>query len=356
MESKNSPSERKHSTFFMTLLVYVWLGEKFPSWARSSLLLSRQTSGLSTLLLSSKKAGVVPEAEEQIYLDDFYTPPESVIYDYKTTKAIFRDAFWIKTTERFAVLEQYMKKYAKKSIFHAELDNLVFNISLLGKKLDAIGSGLFCPRDSVTRGIASLIYINNLQALGELNQGAFSPVNNESNDMELLGRLLQNSDYFYSLPTEAALNSQSPPLWNYVRPEFAGGIFDGAALGQFIFGIDPKNVNGPLYNGFENENKGIDLWSLIFSMDYKKGYASVAKNGEAGIYKLYNIHLHSKLFDELIINNRFGSILDSIHEGNTTLISVNYKGNVVIRVVRTLLGKLKSLFPVTLLSANRRLT
>ena len=50
----------------MSLLVYVWLGERFPDWARTSLLLSKQTFCLSTLLLSSRKAGVVPEAGDQL--------------------------------------------------------------------------------------------------------------------------------------------------------------------------------------------------------------------------------------------------------------------------------------------------
>ena len=339
----------------MSLLVYVWLGERFPDWARTSLLLSKQTSGLSTLLLSSRKVGVVPEAGQQVYLEDFYRRPEAVMLTYKTKRSEFRNAFWIKTIERFTVLEQYMKQNSSESIFHAELDNLVFDISLLGQKLDATGSGLFCPRDSVNRGIASLIYINNAKALGELNNRAFYQGNNGANDMELLGRLLLDSDYFYSLPTEAALNPESPPQWRYVMPELTGGIFDGAALGQFIFGIDPQNVKGPLYNGFENENKGIDLWSLKFSMDLKKGYASVSRKGATGIYNLYNIHLHSKLFDDLIVKDRFGSILDRIHEGNITLISVNDKANGLMRAVSLLLGKLKSVSPVTPRSVNGKL-
>ena len=62
----------------MSLLVYVWLGERFPDWARTSLLLSKQTSGLSTLLLSSRKVGVVPEAGEQVYLEDFYRRPRNM--------------------------------------------------------------------------------------------------------------------------------------------------------------------------------------------------------------------------------------------------------------------------------------
>jgi len=36
-----------------------------------------------------------------------------------------------------------MKQNSSESIFHAELDNLVFDTSLLGQKIDSTGSGFF---------------------------------------------------------------------------------------------------------------------------------------------------------------------------------------------------------------------
>ena len=322
----------------MNSLVYVWLGDHLPSWARISLLLAKKNSGLSTLLISSRKVGAVPEVGQQIFLEDFYCQSDVIKSKYSTKKASFRDAFWIKTTERFFVLEQFMRKFSYESIFHAELDNLVFNISLLGANLDLVGSGLFCPRDSIARGIASLIYVNNIDALVELSQEAVNSSNAGLNDMELFGKLLQSSKYYFGLPTEAAFNTESSGYWNYVKPDISYGIFDSAAIGQFLFGIDPKNIKGPLYNGFENENKGYDLWRLKYSIDIEKGIASITNKDTSESKNLYNIHVHSKLFHQLIDSDHLKSILFTLDKGDKTLMSVNHRPNRFVRFLNKLTG------------------
>jgi hypothetical protein len=306
-------------------LVYVWLGSDLPAWARVALKLSNLNCGLVTILLSSKAIGSVLEVNQQIFLEDFYTPPKNINHQFEGQRLVFRDGFWLKTTERFFVLQQYMEKYSKKSIFHAELDNLIFDISNLNKKLDSIGNGFFCPRDSMDRGIASLVYINQVISLKEMTDAFIKNMDMYQNDMLLLGSMLKKSNNFYSLPTENRFEINKTKSWATIDPNDLGGIFDAAAIGQFLFGIDPRNCNTLLFNGFENENKGCNLYSLQFAESFENGTFQVTDNVLHKSLNLYNIHVHSKLFNLLSNPRRLSHVLANINSGKKTLMTLNWK-------------------------------
>jgi hypothetical protein len=323
----------------MTSLVYVWVGAKLPAWARLSLQLAKKTSGLEVVLLCNRSIGLVHGVARQYYIEDFYIQPQILLDSYKLARADFRRGFLIKTTERFFILHQFLSKYSIHSIFHAELDNMVFNISLLADKLNQIGYGLFCPRDAVNRGIASLIYINNPDSLKEFTDLALEKLEIDTNDMELLGECLKKSKNYYSLPTEASVSLiEDSQSLDHVSEELTEGIFDAAAIGQFLFGIDPRNCNGLLYNGFENENKGCNLWKLRFSIDLQHGRASISQNDGKNITNLYNIHVHSKLFNQLLINGRINEIIHRIHNGQKTMMSLNVLSNPLLQLFLKRLG------------------
>ena len=145
--------------------VFAWLGDTLPDWARIALRIAGRTSGLSTVLICGRKIGVVDGVARQVWLEDFYEPPEDKWTAKKGIKFGFRNGFWQKAFERFIVLEQYVTKYGVTSLFHAEVDNLLFRLGGLSRSLDAVGDGFFCPRDTKARGIASLVYINDTTSL-----------------------------------------------------------------------------------------------------------------------------------------------------------------------------------------------
>lgn len=315
----------------MAPLVFIWLGSSFPHWGRQSLALSKLLSGLEVVVISNKAAGLIAEADTQYFVEDFYGASEAWRRSEQTFDIKYRDGFWIKTTERFFVLEQFAKKYAIKSLFHAELDSLVFDISGLSSRLDQLGSGLFCPRDSITRGIASLIYINNCQALTELNAFAVNNHLVEKNDMMLLGYLLNNSSQFFSLPTESNLQDQQLGEWEAVSPFASNGIFDAAAIGQFLFGIDPKYGSMALLNGFENENKGCDLWQLTYDISINDRTFTIRNRNNGRVFNLFNIHIHSKLFKLLINSRKLQRILTRINCGKRSIVNFDLMQNRICR-------------------------
>lgn len=322
----------------MAPLVFIWLGSSFPRWGRQSLTLSKLLSGLEVVVISNKAAGLIAEADKQYFIEDFYCAPEAWRRSEQTFDSKYRNGFWIKTTERFFVLEQFAKKYGFKSLFHAELDNLVFKITGLASSLDQLGSGLFCPRDSINRGIASLIYINNCQALTELNAFAVDNQLVEKNDMMLLGYLLNNSSQFFSLPTESKLQDQHLNKWEAISPFASNGIFDAAAIGQFLFGIDPRYGPMLLLNGFENENKGCDLWQLTYDISINDRTFTIRNRDNGIVFNLFNIHVHSKLFNLLINSRKLQRILTRINCGKKSIVNFDLMQNRICRGIKARLS------------------
>ena len=79
----------------------------------------------------------------------------------------------------------------------------------------------------------------------------------------------------------------------YARPREEGwGIFDAAAIGQFVGGIDPIHDRGPTI-GFQNENTDLLVKSLVLTWGIESGSKSPQIQLPSS-YPVNNLHLHSK--------------------------------------------------------------
>lgn len=79
----------------------------------------------------------------------------------------------------------------------------------------------------------------------------------------------------------------------YARPREEGwGIFDAAAIGQFLGGIDPIHDRGPTI-GFQNENTDLLVKSLDLTWSIESGRKSPQIQLPSS-YPVNNLHLHSK--------------------------------------------------------------
>lgn len=323
----------------MDKLVFVWLGNELPKWAHRSLIMNKKTSRAKIILLANKNVGKILGVDEHHYLEDFYQTP-SLIQE-KINQSNFRSGFWVKTSERFFVLETYMREMGVANFFHAELDNVVINIQGLGNRLDHFGSGMFCPRNFNDRGIASLIYINSKIALTEFNDRALNAsMTMEENDMTILGGLLQNSPEFISLPTENAFGETKNWNGKNLNSSECEGIFDAAAIGQYLFGVDPRIIDGPMFNGYINEYSGCDLVRLRYEFSGDLSRADIQSNDKR--LRLYNIHVHSKIFDQIEDPERIEYIISEINKGNETILCKNVS-KIMISGVRRLIFVLRDI-------------
>jgi len=320
-------------------LVFIWIGDVLPKWVTPALKLSSRSCGLEISLIACKAAlEKAPSFVNGCCIEDFYKREEWIEKVFPENVRNFRDGFWVKTYERFIVLQAYMEACKVEKVFHAELDNLVFDISSLSSRLDAVGRGFFCPRDSVERGIGSLIYVNDSSRLRYMNEWFRQNSSLVKNEMELLGYMLANAPGFYSLPIESALNDYQKEKWEHLQISETEGVFDAAALGQYLFGVDPRNHSGVLYNGFVNENALLDFSAIRFRSDAKLQGLCFKVAGKGEWSRCYNLHVHSKIFKKIAHYSWTERVISRLNEGRRSLVCLNI-GNMGYKNVLMLLAR-----------------
>lgn len=285
-------------------LVFVHIGESVPTYVRSALSLADRDARLPLrMLCSSATAPHFTGLYATTAIDDFYDP--TPFLDARRNIAAdhtFRDGFWLKTTERYFVLAQYMDAHRVDRLVHAELDSLTFALDRFVSNLDRSGErGIFLPFDHPARSIASLVYVNDPAALHELVRfiTTTTPVRN---DMDLLARFAQHSPRSVRrLPTLESLTRPAAfeeLACRAITPSQLGGIVDAASIGQWIGGIDPRNRGfGPHWNHFEND---VTTRNALASLDIVLDASGpTARIGDLEGVRLYNLHLHSKMHEHL---------------------------------------------------------
>lgn len=304
-------------------LIFVWIGQELPYWALDSLKISHKSCGLNTILLTNSSVKKCKFVNTHIYIENFYNEILSTDKNFKLTNN-FRDGFWIRTIERFLVLRSYVNQQNIKKFFHAELDNLIFNISELSKKLDAVGEGFFCPRDTYDRGIASLVYINESTTLDSFSAINFENVGGKFNDMTFLGYKLKNHKNFHTLPTENIFGLKKNEIWKYINPAIIGGLFDAASIGQYLFGIDKRNTFLPSFNKFVNPTSGKYLKELIFHLNLSRNICELELPNTSKRVNLYNLHVHSKIFSLINDHDKLTALIGKINVGKKTMIKSSF--------------------------------
>lgn len=303
-------------------IIYVWIGDKLPSYAYKSLEHSLKFSGCEVILLTTKNViETCKLTSVSLYdINNFYIQEEKLFsYDYFGDKE-FWNGFWIKTLERFYILNSFVQKYNITEFFHAELDNIIFKIDDLSIKLNKYGKGIFAPKDASDRVVGSLVYINNIMTLDKIIK-SIDITNGKKNDMYILGDYFLKENDAYPLPIENVFDRNFKE-WIYVPIEITDGIFDANAIGQYILGVDPRlDKYSPVYNQFKNENIKYDLDKCSFSYINSNFYIDNGLNK----YKIYNLHVHSKLFYHFDNNISIRKLLNNVNSTHSKIVGKHYR-------------------------------
>ena len=214
----------------------------------------------------------------------------------------------MKSLERFFVLEQYIRSKKQETIFHAELDQLLFRSDLLVSKLDRFDNrGLYLPFHSSKAAVASIFYCNSHESLRSLlNYASSGPI--FPNEMALISDwVLKNPDKAFALPVLSSLVNHhfdsSINKTKVLKANDVGGVIDAAQLGQWVAGIDPILVplnKVPMNKYIDNEMSTDLLLSknqlsqLKFELKTDTGYL-VCKYSQNLSVNVYNLHIHSKI-------------------------------------------------------------
>lgn len=217
---------------------------------------------------------------------------EQFIFNYseikKSIKETFRNGFWKLTSLRFNVLSSYMQKFNKKNIVHLENDVLLYcNINTINFHDK---TKLLLTMDSKNRCIPGIMFIPNHNILDK----CLSFFDKKMNDMQNFSRC------YYKFNSEI----DTLPIFNFcdkdevhkmVTRNFKkyNAIFDAAAIGQYIGGVDPSNIKTNSV-GFVNEtciikyNNNEFIWKEINNL--KVPYIKI----DDKLFPILNLHIHCK--------------------------------------------------------------
>ncbi len=243
---------------------------------------------------------------EKEYFNYFYEYPnitligKNILNDYEFNKKsqldkVSRDGFWHLCSARLFYLYSYIEKFNIKNSLHIENDvliyhNLNYNIFNSNK--------VCCAFDCDWRVIPSIIYIP--------NASSFKPIIENydcaKNDMENLGRF--SKDMIERLPISFELYNNDEKtrelIENYGKYNL---IFDAAAIGQYLGGVDPRNIPGDSI-GFVNETCLIkyDKYKFKWIRKIDGLYYPYLQYGNRYI-QIFNLHIHSKQLKDFMSNN-----------------------------------------------------
>jgi hypothetical protein len=205
-----------------------------------------------------------------------------------------------------------MKLSNTESLFHAELDQLLFRCDRFLSRIEEYEfKGVTIPAHIIDKSIASIFYCNDIKSLESMLEHA-KLLSDFSNEMELISRwAIQNPRMIRFLPTLATEihreNSFEKSGLELVPAKSIDGIVDAAQLGQWVAGQDPRNV--PISN--HPRNKYVDSSSdeLLSRNELLNSKIEIQPDGSLQIvnnnntYNVYNIHLHSKIHPWIIKSN-----------------------------------------------------
>ena len=239
-----------------------------------------------------------------VYIEDLEMTYHHKIFVQRYTN-MSMGGFWRYTMERFFVVEEAMRKLNLKNVFHLEIDNMVyFKVEEILEKCKSIDK-ILIPSDSERRYIAGTCFVNNPDSLNVLNRFFTEHCVNKDEMHSIMDftRTHTEVDTWPVLPpgdNTRLIYEDRRHCENDIKrisrhSELFGGVFDAAAVGQHLFGIDKYVHNPNNTDGFVNKDSIFDVSRLWFKWVKEEGnqrlYTSLDKEHW---FPIYNIHVHNK--------------------------------------------------------------
>lgn len=193
----------------------------------------------------------------------------------------FRGGFWIHCTSRFFYIYEHMKKNNLRNVIHIENDIMVY--TNFDKLSFDESSSIHLVMDANHRCIPSILWIRD----SDIMEKYLGTISLNKNDMETLAAFYNSKKYNVN---KLPIIDHGP--WSNQYDKF-NGIFDGAAIGQYLGGVDPKNQGGDT-RGFVNETTMIqyDKYKFIWKK-LENLYYPYLIDGNKEI-PIFNLHIHCK--------------------------------------------------------------
>jgi len=205
----------------------------------------------------------------------------------------FRDGFWFHTSLRFFLINDFITSKSLNNVLHIENDYILYKDPQVIINACASLSDFMVPLDNY-RAIPGIVWIKDFHISSKLVK--FLLVNSSIDDMTNLGNFTINNDFACSFPTispnfakEHNLNVDKYSV-NFDSFE---GIFDAAAIGQYLDGVHWLNdISDTKF--FQNESSPIIMKSNYITWNIFENKKLPFFNDGSEIIPILGLHIHSK--------------------------------------------------------------
>jgi len=199
----------------------------------------------------------------------------------------FRGGFWRLASERLFYLWSYLKKYKVSNCFHIENDIMVYRHIHVPDT-----TKVWLTMDASQRCIPGIIYLPHANALDDLVQR----YDGGQNDMvNMAAFYYRNRDLCKTFPIINRNAQYSEDNQYNTHFDAFHSIFDAAAIGQYLGGVDPRNIPSDS-RGFVNETCVVQysnykfMWKFNVALQLYQPYIII---DEVSV-PICNLHIHSK--------------------------------------------------------------
>ena len=227
-------------------------------------------------------------------------------YKYNAT---FRQGYFRYVVERFFYFEEIMREMNLSNCITMEYDVLVYtNLTDLTVKLAAGHNKCRMVSDNKNNGHPGFLYIPTADAIGDICkfiQTKSRYVPKGFTDMLFLASYAEEFPalmHYLPVITEERNRSVCPriacsglikdenPHYLSEDSEYLGMLFDSAVVGQYVCGVDPRNMNGEKTTRFINQGALYRFTEMPFSWIKVNGLWQPQMDNRP----LATIHVHSK--------------------------------------------------------------
>ncbi len=229
------------------------------------------------------------DAVKLIYIEDLNL--DGSVFKFRTNlDSHFRGGFWMLASYRFFVIYEFMKQYDISNVIHLENDVLIYyNCDELLGKVD--NQFMYMPFDSYRRNIASIVYIPN----HEIYEKILNKYDMNNTDMSNFRNIQIQTGLIRNFPIFKTCDTTDETKFVTANFDAFSFIFDAAAMGQYLGGVDPLNVGkGVNTIGFVNNDCIIKYNNYSFEWVVSNHINRPFIKIDDVSYPIFNLHIHSK--------------------------------------------------------------
>ncbi len=298
-------------------IVFIHLGSKLPPYVPTAIANARLFNPDSPIYLVANSVALLPFSRTLkpmgVSCIAHETLGQSALHaafiDRSRPYRIYREPFWRYSLERFFVLYDLMQEHKLTDVIHLENDVMLYcELDELMPCFQAhYQNKIGATFDNDGRCIAGFVYIATQPPLAALLEFINHQLRTQTYDMFYLAEFRRNHGgvHIDNLPIVSSFYANEHELITpqghravdaapYFR-HFAqfNSIFDAAALGQYLGGIDP--IHGASQPGFINESCVFNPAAFQYEwVSDARGRRVPYLNDQGRKCRINNLHIHSK--------------------------------------------------------------